>query len=54
MLFPVADQSQLKDMKFIVKEGVKYRIMITFNVQKEIVAGLRLNNKISRGPISSK
>lgn len=53
-VFPVSDKSQLKDMKFIVKEGVKYKIMITFNVQREIVAGLRLSNKVSRGPISSK
>lgn len=48
------DQSQLKDMKFIVKEGAKYRLMITFNVQREIVAGLRLINKISRGPLTTK
>lgn len=48
------DQNQLKDMKFWVKEGVKYRIMITFNVQREIVSGLKLLNKISRGPLSTK
>lgn len=48
------DKTQLKDMKFNVKEGVKYRLMITFNVQREIVSGLRLSNKISRGPLSTK
>lgn len=48
------DKNQLKDMSFVVKEGVKYRLMITFIVQREIVSGLRFTNKISRGPMSSK
>ncbi|XP_052262532.1 rho GDP-dissociation inhibitor 1-like [Dreissena polymorpha] len=48
------DPSQLKDIKFVVKEGAKYRLMITFNVQREIVSGLRFSNKIAKGPFNSK
>ncbi|WAQ96634.1 GDIR1-like protein [Mya arenaria] len=50
----LGDKGQLKDMKFYVKEGAKYRIMITFNVQREIVAGLRFTNRISKGPFKNK
>lgn len=42
------DESQLKKMKFVVKEGAKYRLMLTFNVQREIVSGFRFINKITR------
>lgn len=45
------DESQLKDMKFIIKEGAKYRIMLTFNVQREIVSGLKFVNTVTRKSI---
>lgn len=48
------DEDQLKNMKFVVKEGAKYRLMITFNVQREIVSGLKFINKVSRGPLTTK
>jgi hypothetical protein len=50
----LSDVSQLKNMNFFVKEGVKYKLKITFNVQRQIVSGLRLVNKVSRGPASCK
>ncbi|XP_060602911.1 rho GDP-dissociation inhibitor 1-like [Ruditapes philippinarum] len=46
--------SQFKKHELFVKEGVKYKLKITFNVQRQIVSGLRLVNKVSRGPASSK
>lgn len=48
----LSNESQLKDMMFNVKEGVEYRLMITFCVQREICPGLLLNNKVSRKGIS--
>ena len=41
-------------MKFVVKEGAKYRIMLSFHVQREIVCGLRFTNIIKKGPIKGK
>ena len=35
--------------KFIVKEGVKYKLMLTFNIQEESVSGLKfINNKYKK------
>jgi len=44
----------LKDVKsqtFVLKEGVKFRIRIDFNVQREIVHGLKYIQKTYRGVI---
>ena len=34
--------------KFVIKEGVKFKIQIDFIVQREIVTGLKYNQKTSR------
>ncbi|XP_068102533.1 rho GDP-dissociation inhibitor 1-like isoform X2 [Hyperolius riggenbachi] len=40
----------LKDKIFVMKEGVSYRIKITFKVNKEIVSGLKyLQNTLRKG-----
>lgn len=46
------DEDQLKDMKFVVKEGAKYKIMLTFYVQREIVSGLHFKNAVSRAKVT--
>uniref|UniRef100_A0A8C5QG62 protein disulfide-isomerase n=1 Tax=Leptobrachium leishanense TaxID=445787 RepID=A0A8C5QG62_9ANUR len=35
------DLAQLKKTQFVLKEGMKYRLKVTFKVNKEIVCGLR-------------
>lgn len=42
----------LKDRPIVVKEGVKYRIKLTFRVQHEIVSGLRYHHTVSRKGIN--
>lgn len=42
------DISKLKSQVFIIKEGVPYRIRIDFNVQREIVHGLKYVQKTYR------
>lgn len=37
------DLSKLKSEHVRIKEGVRYKLMISFRVQREIVAGLRFN-----------
>lgn len=54
MYISTTDEKDLSNMKFIVKEGVKYKLMLTFNVQREIVSGLRFINKIHRKGIKGK
>ena len=41
-------------MNFIVKEGVKYKLMLTFNVQREIVSGLKFVNVVKRKGIKGR
>ena len=43
-----------KNMKFVVKEGTKYKIMLSFHVQRDIVAGLRFENPVYRKSIKGK
>jgi len=50
----LTDVKNLNGMKFVVKEGAKYRLKISFYVQREIVSGLKFCNKISRKIVSSK
>jgi|ERR1712071_67249 len=42
------DISELKKKTFIIKEGIAYRIRIDFQVQREIVQGLKYVQKTSR------
>jgi len=42
------DLSTLKKQVFIIKEGIQYRIRINFNVQREIVTGLKYVQKVYR------
>lgn len=42
------DLSQLKKQSFSIKEGIQYRIRIEFNVQRELVHGLKYVQKTSR------
>lgn len=42
------DLSKLKKEKFIIKEGVSYKIRIEFIVQREIVHGLKYVQKTSK------
>lgn len=42
------DLNSLKDKTIVVKEGVEYRIKVTFRVQHEIVSGLRYHHVVSR------
>ncbi|XP_028395525.1 rho GDP-dissociation inhibitor 1-like [Dendronephthya gigantea] len=42
------DLSKLKSNPLVIKEGVDYRVEILFRVQREIVAGLRYFQVISR------
>jgi len=46
------DLSALKNHTIVVKEGVEYRIRVTFRVQHEIVSGLRYHHTVSRKGIS--
>jgi len=39
---------KLDDLKVQVKEGIQLRLVVGFRVQREIVAGLRFNYKITR------
>ena len=45
------DLSQLRKSPLVLKEGVMYRVKITFYVQREIVAGLKYVQQSYRGPI---
>lgn len=42
------DLTKLKKEKFIIKEGVSYKIRIEFIVQREIVHGLKYVQKTSK------
>ncbi|XP_034047113.1 rho GDP-dissociation inhibitor 1 [Thalassophryne amazonica] len=42
------DLKKLKEHPFVLKEGVPYKIKINFKVNKEIVAGLKYMQEISR------
>jgi len=42
------DLAEVKKKKFVIKEGVKFKIRIDFIVQREIVTGLKYNQKTSR------
>ena len=42
------DISKLKDKPIVIKEGASYRVEISFRVQREIVAGLKYFQVISR------
>jgi len=42
------DLSQLKKQTFIIKEGIQYKIRVEFYVQREIVHGLKYQQKTSR------
>lgn len=42
------DLEALKKKTFVIKEGIHYKIRIDFYVQREIVTGLKYNQKISR------
>ena len=51
----ISDPSKLdKKMKFVVKEGAKYRIMLSFHVQREIAYGLKFINTIYKNGIKGK
>ncbi|XP_074237943.1 rho GDP-dissociation inhibitor 3 isoform X2 [Saimiri boliviensis] len=46
----VGDLAALKDQVFVLKEGVDYRVKITFKVHREIVSGLKcLHHTYRRG-----
>lgn len=42
------DLSKLKEQVFTIKEGATYRMKVSFYVQREIVSGLRYEQKTSR------
>ena len=42
------DLKEIAKKKFVIKEGIKFRIRIDFVVQREIVTGLRYVQKTSR------
>ncbi|CAB4002684.1 rho GDP-dissociation inhibitor 1-like [Paramuricea clavata] len=42
------DITKLKDKPIVIKEGAEYRVEISFRVQREIVAGLKYFQVISR------
>lgn len=46
------DLDTLKDRPIVVKEGIKYRIKLTFRVQHKIVSGLRYHHVVSRKGIN--
>ncbi|XP_028312502.1 rho GDP-dissociation inhibitor 1-like isoform X1 [Gouania willdenowi] len=41
LVLDLTDLDKLKDQSFILKEGVEYKIKISFKVNKEIVSGLK-------------
>ena len=41
-------KDQIKQSKIVLKEGCKYRVKILFYVQRDIVAGLRYEQKVYR------
>ena len=41
-------KDQIKQSKIVLKEGSKYRVKIFFFVQRDIVAGLRYEQKVYR------
>nr|XP_022314736.1 rho GDP-dissociation inhibitor 1-like isoform X3 [Crassostrea virginica] len=47
-LTEIGDLSKLKEKVFTIKEGAKYRMKVSFYVQREIVSGLRYEQKTSR------
>ncbi|XP_055346692.1 rho GDP-dissociation inhibitor 1-like [Paramacrobiotus metropolitanus] len=44
----LTDINNVKGTKFVMKEGVHYRLRINFYVQREIVAGLKYVQKVQR------
>jgi len=51
IVYPLIDEAavqKMKDQPFVLKEGCKYMIKITFRVQHEIVCGLKYANMIYR------
>jgi len=42
------DLNEIKKQKFVIKEGIKFRIRIDFIVQREIVTGLKYIQKTTR------
>lgn len=48
------DLSKLKEKVFTIKEGGKYRMKVSFYIQREIVSGLRYEQKTSRKGIQGK
>lgn len=48
------DLNKLKDSPFTIKEGITYRIRIDFQVQREIVTGLKYIQRTSRKGIQGK
>ncbi|XP_076458778.1 rho GDP-dissociation inhibitor 1-like [Babylonia areolata] len=41
-------KDKIKESKLVLKEGCRYRVKIFFNVQREIVPGLRYEQKVYR------
>eukprot|EP00088_Acartia_fossae_P065518 TRINITY_DN8079_c0_g1_i1.p1 TRINITY_DN8079_c0_g1~~TRINITY_DN8079_c0_g1_i1.p1 ORF type:complete len:199 (-),score=66.76 TRINITY_DN8079_c0_g1_i1:1153-1749(-) len=46
------DLDKIKTKKFVLKEGIKFRIRIEFIVQREIVTGLKYIQKTQKGPLT--
>lgn len=46
------DLTKLADKSLVVKEGIEFRLKITFKVQHEIVSGLRYHHAVSRKGVS--
>ena len=42
------DVSKLKDTSVVIKEGCEYQLKFTFQIEGEIVSGLRFQQNISR------
>lgn len=45
------DFAEIKKKKFVIKEGIKFKLRIDFFVQREIVTGLKYVQKSSRAGI---
>jgi len=43
-----ADQKKMKDKPFTLVEGENYKLTVSFRVQHNIVAGLKIENKVTR------
>lgn len=48
----MGDLGALKERSLIVKEGIEFRLQLTFRVQHEIVSGLKYHHTISRKGIT--